>query len=487
MKTSPALQSKRPSAVVVLLVGALLLTSLDAQLGAPTRTPADSQPAHASTFVSPDVTATLILGIPTTITAPGLYRVTGDLTGVSGVDGITVDADHVILDLGGHTLSGADGTGCGIQLVNQREHFTLVNGTLTNWEDGTDIRGRSTVRNVTSVANTGKGFFLIRSLAEDLVSEDNGSTGIDLFDSCEARRCVSRDNGNAGINAVQSTLEDCESRAIAGRSAFVLSNSVAKNCEASGLSGRAGFFGGSSTLIDCRVSSYEVGFELFDAAVARNCEASGSDMVDFDIQGGRLEGCFALSFSPIGIMLGAGAVAVDCRVAQTVTVGIEVGESCVAERCVLAPQELACDPVAGDGIHALRGAVVRDCRVDGAIENGIVVLDDLTTVVGNRVHAAGAAGIVGGSNGLLSKNLVSDSVGPGITTAGDANRIEENSLRGNLCGLKVTGRDNLIIRNDAAGNGTAYALQFGNTRGPFINNQDFIQTSNPYGNFNLTF
>ena len=49
---------------------------------------------------------TPIEALPFTISAPGSYYVTGNLTGVAGQHGITIDADNVTLDLGGFELVG---------------------------------------------------------------------------------------------------------------------------------------------------------------------------------------------------------------------------------------------------------------------------------------------------------------------------------------------------------------------------------------------
>jgi hypothetical protein len=64
---------------------------------------------------------TPISALPFTISSPGSYYVTANLTGVAGQHGISVNASGVTLDLGGFELAGVGGgLAHGIRIVTGR-------------------------------------------------------------------------------------------------------------------------------------------------------------------------------------------------------------------------------------------------------------------------------------------------------------------------------------------------------------------------------
>src|SRR4051812_5162311 len=56
-----------------------------------------------------------------TISAPGSYYLSGNITGVSGKFGILIQVDDVDLDLNGFTLTGVSGSLAGIRAVGGRD------------------------------------------------------------------------------------------------------------------------------------------------------------------------------------------------------------------------------------------------------------------------------------------------------------------------------------------------------------------------------
>jgi hypothetical protein len=82
-------------------------------------------------------------GFPVTITQPGSYRLSGNLTVPADASGIVIQADHVTLDLNGFRLAG-DGTGgvFGVATLDNndlglnRVGVTVRNGTITNFVSG---------------------------------------------------------------------------------------------------------------------------------------------------------------------------------------------------------------------------------------------------------------------------------------------------------------------------------------------------------------
>jgi hypothetical protein len=79
---------------------------------------------------------TKIISLPYTISAPGEYEVTGDLT-VNGTDGIDVKASNVTLDLGGFSITqlGSAGTTTGVN-DSSSNNVVVENGTISGFNRG---------------------------------------------------------------------------------------------------------------------------------------------------------------------------------------------------------------------------------------------------------------------------------------------------------------------------------------------------------------
>src|SRR3954454_3804301 len=71
-----------------------------------------------------------ISSLPFVISTSGSYYVTGNLTGLSGQHGISVNADNVTVDLGGFDLVGPGGAATGIRVQNSHVNVTIRNGTV---------------------------------------------------------------------------------------------------------------------------------------------------------------------------------------------------------------------------------------------------------------------------------------------------------------------------------------------------------------------
>ncbi len=116
-----------------------------------------------------------------TISKPGTYRLTGDISG----DGtaITITADHVILDLNGHTITGdgrhvsiAELASTGI-LVQGASHVQIMKGTVTGFSYAIRLEAvqHSQVKNCRIVDNF-RGVW-IRSNSHDNQIKENEVTG----------------------------------------------------------------------------------------------------------------------------------------------------------------------------------------------------------------------------------------------------------------------------------------------------------------------
>src|SRR3954447_7891116 len=79
---------------------------------------------------------TAITSLPITISTPGSYYLTGNLTATADGTAITIAADNVTIDLNRFTLSGGGtGTRRGIDVPAARKNLCVRNGTLTGWTD----------------------------------------------------------------------------------------------------------------------------------------------------------------------------------------------------------------------------------------------------------------------------------------------------------------------------------------------------------------
>lgn len=156
---------------------------------------------------------TPISSVPYTITAPGSYYLTTNLTGVSGANGITISSDDVTLDLNGFTLLGTTGSLAGVY-VGPHYHFniTVRNGMIDKWgADGVDAvsNAENTVFEHLTVASAGHyGLEAYGGQVRDCVFDDCGNSGIAVA-AAEVRDCVANYCRGDGIDAYSSKVLDC--------------------------------------------------------------------------------------------------------------------------------------------------------------------------------------------------------------------------------------------------------------------------------------
>jgi len=88
----------------------------------------------AALMCAPVITraVTVITSLPYTISAPGAYTLSNNLT-ANGTDGIDVNASNVSIDLGGFTLADAQKQGAGINVSSGMSNVSVQNGTITGF------------------------------------------------------------------------------------------------------------------------------------------------------------------------------------------------------------------------------------------------------------------------------------------------------------------------------------------------------------------
>ncbi len=169
-------------------------------------TPPPGAPAPTMKTLAQIEPRTPISTLPYTISNPGSYYLTTNLTGVSGNSGITIFSGNVVLDLGGFTLQGVPGSGYGVYVSSTLTNLVVRNGTLTGWgNSGLDAYSGGYPRNMlfehlTVSANGVHGLYTeAGSIVRDCLSIGNGSDGISS-EGGEITHCISRNNGGYGFS-----------------------------------------------------------------------------------------------------------------------------------------------------------------------------------------------------------------------------------------------------------------------------------------------
>jgi hypothetical protein len=144
---------------------------------------------------------TKISSLPYTITAPGFYYLTKNLTSTG--NGIVVNANNVTIDLMGFTMTGpGTSSSYGIYIYNQR-YVQIRNGTVTNFYNGiyaeTSSNAGHRVSNLYAVYNTHFGIWLG---GDDHVIQNsnvswNGADGIESIGMVS--NVIASKNGGTGI------------------------------------------------------------------------------------------------------------------------------------------------------------------------------------------------------------------------------------------------------------------------------------------------
>ncbi len=169
---------------------------------------------------------TPVSSLPFTISAPGSYYLTGNLNGAPGVDGITVNASGVTLDLNGFTISstgGLNASGNAIVLGASApvENISIKNGSINGGTmvlPGGSFSGGGFNNGIHSLQQVNG----IR--VEDVSVSHVGASGIYLNQSTASgslvvRNCTVRICGNTGITAdavSDCTATECASTGIKG-------------------------------------------------------------------------------------------------------------------------------------------------------------------------------------------------------------------------------------------------------------------------------
>lgn len=196
-----------------------------------------------------------------TITVPGSYILTGNITPAAGTGGIIVSADRVTLDLNGYSVAATgptSTTGTGILLSAGFSRFTLRNGTISGFNVGVALAPTTT-----------------GGVIEDLLIKDSRTFGIlassNDVRSFRVRRCTVVDTGftHTATGVVGLTL-----------AAITLTGAghVIEECVVS----RIGFGGtGTTDLRGISLSSASVGNVVARCVVTSTAAVTGTGIIFF--------------------------------------------------------------------------------------------------------------------------------------------------------------------------------------------------------------
>lgn len=392
---------------------------------------------------------TPISALPYAISARGSYYVTGNLTGVSGQNGITITANDVNLDLNGFRLVGVVGAKIGINIVGGVTRVSVSNGSVAAWPMGGVAAGFDSAVGKTA---TGCRFTALHLGA-------NGLLGLNAGYGALVKECIADQNFGVGIYVgVGSTVSHCNSNSNSGNSGFgfltyfnngggsgVHGPTVFNSCNASGNSA-GGYFVSGSVVTDCVAYSNQKGGFSADNSTLRGCVADGNLSTGVFISTGIVEGCIALNNGNAGS--GAGFQAFSGATLSNCTARINQA----------------------DGITAYGGSSVTACTTASNGASGIN-LSDGSSAIGCTSYSNNGDGIKTSDAGYVARCNADSNDLAGIHVTQGSNRIEGNKVTNNANGIKVDTTLNLIYGNTARGNtgaGGNYSIITGNRVGTIV-------------------
>ena len=139
---------------------------------------------------------------PTTISQPGHYYLTNDISVAGNVNAIVISASNVSLDLGGFTIDGTDTNGSQGILITEND-VTVSNGTVKDFHVGVKNTGmeRARIEDVHAVSNIRGMEIGWKSVITGCVVMDNSESGIVILSSRSVvRYCTVLENAQDGIS-----------------------------------------------------------------------------------------------------------------------------------------------------------------------------------------------------------------------------------------------------------------------------------------------
>lgn len=346
----------------------------------------------------------LICEIPESLDWPCSVKLAGTLECTNtSVNGITVAADNVTIDMDGHTLVGPSASsGHGIYQSSTYRNLRVFNGKAIQWQGtskaGITIYGSDSILSDVQVSTNYYGIYV-----------NNSST---------ISRCVARNNSTYGIYAGSNST---------------ISDFAARN------NGNDGIRTGS----DCTIS---------DCAAHSN----GRDGIDAS-DGCTISGCATSDNAADGIYVSIGSIISDCTARGNTDDGISTSSGCTVSDC-------AARSNGDDGIYAGPGSMVSGCTTSYNTGDGIQVSYDSRVVNctsdSNGLNGDGAGIHATSNDNRIDGNTVTDN-DRGIDVDYASNFIVRNTASGNTGNWAVAaGNDMGTIQTTPVGAGAWDNFEF---------------------------
>ena len=361
------------------------------------------------------------------ITTAGSYYLTGNITGVSGKHGITINSDNVTLDLNGFALLGVSNSLSAILVTDAHRNLRIRNGAIKGWSFGINSPGAMNSQfehlrvsqNVTGIL-CGDG----NVLSEVSTEANTGSLpALKTGAGCLLTSCFAASNNNSDGIATGAACTITASTAIAN----VIGFNTASGC----------------TIIGCTVS-FNTGIGIFpgNACTIKDCTAvlngTGIDA------GGQSD-----------------SLIINCAASQNSGSGILAGDRSHIIGCTA---NLNGTGVNGSGISGGIRVTVKNCSASENQKSGIVVLGDSVVLENHASH---------NGQGMAAAGISS--------SGGSGSRIEGNHSRDNIGTGILANAGDTVVRNTSGGNSTNYFPTTGTNIGPITSASS--STASPWANF----
>lgn len=403
---------------------------------------------------------TPISSLPQTISDPGRYYLTGDLTLNDG-NGISIQADNVIIDLCGYSLVGTDDAVTAIlSFASFIRNVTVQNGEIVGWRTAISTGSPTTILDV-NVRSCVDGFLVgfgsriercnLRSIANTAVSPDDGSSVLD----CQVINARTGVTLGTGAVARRVNVRSAET-AFRTRRGAVIQECTAVGFKDYGVHGFGPCTIENSTFLSGPAQDVGIGLDLDEGS--------------------------RVSQSSVHLVLTGIVARGSCTIRDTVVydckTGVELGEWSSFVGGEVHRTELHAIAVTG------RGARVADATVADNAGAGIEFREAGGLVERCIVSANGADGLSLLEDSIARENLLRGNQGAGVVCTGDGNRLENNTLHENGAGIVVAGRDNLLVANRVLDSqGPDLTLAPMNPAGPFLTSTGWLTSASALSNY----
>lgn len=358
-------------------------TALHAQTPPLTPSGPPSDPTTAMKSLNQVEPRTIIGSLPYTITQPGSYYLTGNLTlSSAGVAGISVQAKDVTIDLNGFTISctsaanqsaidasGASGSTAGLVVKNGT--IRGLRGDTSNPGAGGFTAGVGLVENgrLENLSITRIQFVAVRaydsSISKVIVSYCGGAdSNPEMFgvNDCVVENCISENNADPGFTVIDGATGLTPPNGGLNFDA-VFRNCIARNNTAEGFKGQFCQFEGCSAIKNGG-GGFVSPFSTFINCVARFNTGRGIDSTN-----GVVTDCMALHNTTDGILVPGGKVSGGTATIETIpptSTGIQghTISNCTATgflNSIVGKIVSGC--TAESPSHPIQGEIVSDCNV----------------------------------------------------------------------------------------------------------------------------